>query len=161
MHRLTRREAIDKMNNRGMNMLSRRNARSLSVGQMLGILAFTLTLFFMISFASKSVEAYRLRSWRDELRRELAQMERERAELLNEIEYRQSDDWKDQALRDSGWLPPDEIRVVPVPGDVPAPIPTVDAPDKAAAQPEPWLLFDNSNWRAWLDLLRGQREGSR
>jgi hypothetical protein len=149
------------MNDREMNMLSRKNARGLSAGQMLGILAFTLTLFFMISFASKSVEAYRLRSWRDELRRELSQMERERAELLNEIEYRQSDDWKDQALRDSGRLPPDEIRVVPMPGDVPSLAPVADAPDKAAAQPEPWLLFDNPNWRAWRDLLRGQREESR
>ncbi|MBN1400041.1 MAG: hypothetical protein JXA74_04345 [Anaerolineae bacterium] len=142
-------------------MLSRRTGWSLSAAQILGILAFTLALFFMFSFAGKSVEAYRLRNWRDELRRELAQMERERAELVNEIQYRQSAAWQDQALRDSGWLPPDEIRVVPVPGDASSPAPLVDSPDKVVAQPEPWLLFDNPNWRAWIDLLRGQGEGAR
>jgi hypothetical protein len=125
---------------------------------MLGILAFTLALFFMFSFASKSVEAYRLRSWRDELRRELAQMERERAELLNEIQYRQSAAWKDQALRDSGWLPPDEIRVIPEPGRAASAPPVTDVPPERAEQPGHWLLFDNPNWSAWLDLLRGQAE---
>lgn len=139
-------------------MLSRRNARGLSAGQMLGILAFTLTLLFMISFANKSVEAYRLRSWRDELRQELAQMERERDELLNEIEFRQNDAWKDQALRDSGWLPLDEVRVVPVPGQVPDPISETDPPQRTVEQPGTGILFDNPNWRAWLALLRGQRE---
>ena len=39
--------------------------RPITTAQIIGILAATLALFFMVAFATKSVDAFRLRAWRD------------------------------------------------------------------------------------------------
>ena len=93
-------------------------SRAIGVGQVAGIVAFTLALFFVIAFATKSVEAYRLRSWRDRLQGEIDEMHRRRQELEEEITRRQSMSWVDEALRDAGWVAEGVVAVIAIPATI-------------------------------------------
>lgn len=139
-------------------MSVQRSSRTLSGGQILGILAFTLALFFMFSFAAKSVESYRLRTWRDELRQELADMERERDELWNELQHRQTDAWRDEALRRAGWLPRDVVGVIVVTPVAVSQTPAPPAAQATEASPEEARLLPGTYWQEWLDLLLGSAQ---
>ncbi|MGI5917267.1 MAG: hypothetical protein ACOX9A_12570, partial [Anaerolineae bacterium] len=55
--------------------------RNVSAAQIVGVMTFTLALFFMVAFATKSVESYQLRAWRDRLESDIAEMEREKQNL--------------------------------------------------------------------------------
>ena len=130
-----------------------RISKGISTRQVIAILASTLALFFLVAFAIKSVDAYRLRSWRDQLQSEIADMERQRDELQRELERRQSASWVEQVLRDAGKLPEGVVAVVPVPL-TPSPMPTVMAtPEPPAPAGPDRLLFDNPNWTAWKGLI--------
>ena len=138
-------------------MSERGHSRPISGAQITGVLAFTLALFFVVAFATKSVDAYRLRSWRDRLESEIAGMQRQREELEQVVQRRQSMAWVQEALRDAGWLPEDVVSIVavtttPVPGASPTPQPL------ATPTPRPLraeALFDNPNWGAWQRLIWG------
>ncbi|MBC7237331.1 MAG: hypothetical protein H5T69_15930, partial [Chloroflexi bacterium] len=122
-------------------MATRDASRAITSAQLVGILAFTLALFFVVAFATKTADAYRLRNWRDQLRQEIADMERQRAALQAEIERRQSMAWVDQVLRSSGYLPEGVVRVIVEPEEgqlestvqTPAPLPTSQAVEGAPA----------------------------
>ena len=130
-----------------------RISKGISTRQVIAILASTLALFFLVAFAIKSVDAYRLRSWRDQLQSEIADMERQRDELQRELERRQSASWVEQVLRDAGKLPEGVVAVVPVPL-TPSPMPTAMAtPEPPAPAGPDRLLFDNPNWTAWKGLI--------
>ena len=129
--------------------------RSVTAGQALGIVAFSLSLFFMISFAAESVEAYRLRQWRDQLTAELAQMERDRLALQEELARRQSPAWKAEALIGAGWLPPNEVRVAYATEAAASVASAASEPQPQTSSAEGGVLFDNPNWSAWRQLLRG------
>jgi hypothetical protein len=136
-------------------------SRPVSAAQIAGIMTFTLALFFMVAFATNSVDAYRLRAWRDRLGDEIAEMERERLDLEQEVRRRQSPAWIDQVLRDSGWVPPDVVSVIaiPVQGSAPAvggdAATSTDEPARAVAPALSGDVFDNENWRAWQGLIWG------
>ncbi len=155
-------------------MTTRGPSKGITAAQLMGILAFTLALFFVVSFGTKTVEAYRLRSWRDRLQSDIAEMERERAVLLAEIERRQSMAWVDKVLRASGYVPEGVVRVIVThaepttrDGAALAQAPTAATPDNASeasidAAPNPstavalWSqLFDGPHWEAWHRLIWG------
>jgi len=130
--------------------------RPVSLAQIAGILAFSLALFFVIAFATKAVQAHALRSWLNRLRGETVEMERERAELRNEVERRRSTAWVDQALEEAGQIPSDVVSVIAVPS---APDPA-RRPAQAAAMPtappsQQKALIGNPNWQAWKRLILG------
>ncbi len=154
-------------------MATRGPSKGITAAQLMGILAFTLALFFVVSFGAKTVEAYRLRSWRDRLQSDLAEMDRERALLHAEIERRESMAWVDKVLRASGHVPPGVVRVIVAqtespPSDVtamaetlPASTPevtpeTIDAPPQSSTVIAIWSgLFDGPHWEAWQRLIWG------
>lgn len=141
-----------------------RRGRTITKTQAIGILAMTLALLFIVSFAGKSLELYRLRAWRAQLQQEIAAREREIAALKFEKERRESLAWVDQALRETGRVPPN-VLVVTVLDATPAPAaPLPLAPEERAAPPPdrrgilPQLpsgdWFRNPNWEAWQRLIR-------
>ena len=137
-------------------MGERSASRAISVAQVAGIVAFTLALFFVIAFATKSVEAYRLRSWRDRLHGEIAEMHRQRQELEEEVTRRQSMAWVDEALRDAGWVAKGVVAVMAIPASPVAggePAATSERPVAPPARVDEF--FDNRNWEAWRRLIWG------
>lgn len=144
-------------------------SRTITLAQVVGVLAFTLALFFVVAFATKSAEAYRLKNWRDALKDEIAGLERRKVEIEEEVRVRQLLAWVQEALRDAGRVPADVVRVVPVtttPRLVVAPN-LAATPDPAArpmshalptVTPAPTrkeALFDNPHWGAWARLIWG------
>jgi len=130
--------------------------RPITPAQVAGILASTLALFFMVAFATKSVDAYRLRNWRDQLQSELDAMKREHQELQVELQRRQSTAWVESVLRDAGQIAAGDKRVeaigvTPSPGATPTPFP--QATPAPIAPSSAW--FANPNWKAWQRLLWG------
>ena len=140
-------------------MDAERTKSGVTTAQIIGVLVFALALFFMVAFATKVVEAYRLRNWRDQLKREIAQMELQKKELQAEIRRRQSEAWVDKVLRDAGWVPEGAERVVVVqvtPAATPQPAPTPR--QRMLAVPsvaEELTFFHNPHWRAWQRLIFG------
>jgi len=131
--------------------------RNLNLGQLVAVLAATLALFFLISFVSKSLQAYRLKTLQASLMVEQGKLMRERDELRKEIERRRSDAWADELLRDAGWVPPGGVRVIPVTA-------TPDPLSKPTPQPSPTPgeistlrlpTLGGSQWRAWAQLIWG------
>jgi hypothetical protein len=137
-------------------MNAKRPTRPVTITQTLGVLAFALTLFFMVSFASKSVDAYRLRNWRDQVLAEKLVLDRQRQALVNELQYRQSGGWEEEALRNTGQVAPGMVRVVvvtrvitPMPTMIP---PTISEVGTPRVRP---VWFKNPNWQAWRSLILG------
>jgi hypothetical protein len=137
-------------------MSERGPVRPVTTTQAVGILASTLALFFLVAFVTKAVDAYRLRNWRSRLEVEIAQMTNERQELEQELQRRQSAAWIDEVLRDAGQVPEGgvsviAVTVVPSPGlATPTPSAGVVVAPRTSERP---TMFDNPQWRAWLQLL--------
>jgi hypothetical protein len=135
--------------------------RNVSAAQIVGVMTFTLALFFMVAFATKSVESYQLRAWRDRLESDIAEMEREKQNLEEDLRRRQSVAWVDQVLRDSGRVPTDVVSVIAVPVQQEVPSAEADAGLPAAEPSRPvtsalsGMPFNNENWRAWQALIWG------
>lgn len=139
-------------------MVDSRGPRPISVTQVVGVLALAVIVFFIGAFASKAIRTYRLRAWRDDLRVEIAEMELDRQNLLLEIERRQSLAWIDEALKETGQVPPEVLAVRLVPSDGAAPaidtgISEVQAGASLTDRVQELSYFDNPNWRAWMQLL--------
>ena len=132
-----------------------RVSKGVSTQQIIAILASTLALFFLVAFATKSVDAYRLRSWQDRLCEDISAMERQREELQRELLRRHSTAWVEEVLRDAGKLPEGVVAIVPVPlTPSPAPIPTVnETPTPRIPLSSTQALFDNPHWSAWKRLI--------
>ena len=140
-------------------MTGRSPLRPIATMQLVAVLASTLALFFMFAFASKLVEAYRLRGWRDGLESEISAMRIEKLRLESEIERRKSLAWVDEVLRSAGRLPEGAIAVVPVPLDAPY-AEQVPRPPRVRSSLIPHVAegiiwFDNQNWEAWRRLIWG------
>ena len=159
--------------------------RPLSASQFVAVGAATLALFFVVAFASKSLEAHRLRQWRNRLSQEIHDMERQRDALAEELQRSRSDQYALDVLRGAGWVEPGAVSVVvitPTPGapsqpgvqaqaaptQLPAGAPPPAQPVSAAPGtdqgpppgPSPDAsvdrsLFRNQNWRAWQRLIWG------
>ena len=133
-------------------------SRSITVAQVVAILASTAVLFFLIAFATKTLDAHRLRVWRDRLQSEIAVMEQERQALAAELARRRSPAWLEEALRDAGLVGEKMVGVVLV---TTTPPPQVGATPAPVATPLPatatqGTLFANPHWRAWMQLLWGR-----
>lgn len=133
-------------------------SRSITTAQAVAILASTLLLFFLIAFATKALDAHRLRTWRDRLQGEIAAMEQERQLLEAELARRRSPAWLEEALRDAGLVGEKMVGVVLV---TTTPLPQVSATPAPVATPlpsaaSPGALFANPNWEAWMRLLWGR-----
>ena len=129
--------------------------RPISRTQIIGILAATLALFFMVAFVTESVDAIRLRAWRDQLEDEIEAMQRDREELVEEARRRNSAAWAEEVLRDAGQVGPGMVSVIAVtatPG--PTVAPTASATPLLEETPVPRNApFDNPNWDAWWRLI--------
>jgi hypothetical protein len=129
--------------------------RPITTAQIIGILAATLALFFMVAFATKSVDAFRLRAWRGQLQGEIEAMRRQREELVEEARRRNSVAWAEEVLRDAGQVGPGMVSVIAVtatPGPTAQPTPeaTPALVETIAPRTAP---FDNANWDAWWRLI--------
>ena len=139
-------------------MSERQPSRPLTKVQIVSVLVSTLALFFMVAFVAKSLESYRLERWRDSLRVDISQMERQREELEYEVRRRSSDSWIEEALRGAGQVSEGLVGVVaitctPHPESPPTPeaLPTVTPSPEVQC-----VLFQNENWEAWQDLIMGR-----
>lgn len=139
-------------------MAEPRIPKPITITQIVGVLALGLILLFIVSYTSKAIETYRLRTWRDNLIQEIQAMERQRQALVAEKERRETKAWIDQALKEAGRVPPDVLVVRVV---VPETTPTPATPPRGIALLPPSgveqlrtiTFFDNPNWKAWMDLL--------
>ena len=147
--------------------------RAITSAQLVGILAFTLALFFVVAFATKTLDTYRLRAWRDRLLGDISAMEHERSMLMAEIERRQSMAWVDKVLRSAGYVPDGVVRVIIETGIAPAApsataVPPTRVAEVASAGPGDGVLpsapgaipqlgdwFHNPHWQAWRELVLG------
>ena len=131
----------------------------LGIRRVVGIIAVTLVLCFVVSLVRKAVEAYELRQWIQHLKAEVVELEQERAELLIEIQRRESSTWMDQVLREAGRLPPGVSRVYLVTTEaetattMSTPTPT---PQPLSEQPRDTGLFEGENWEAWMRALQAR-----
>jgi hypothetical protein len=142
-------------------MIESRSTRPITLTQVVGVMALAIIVFFIVAFASKAISTYRLRAWRDDLRTEIASMELDRQGLVLETMRRRTTAWVDEALKETGQVPPGVISVRLVP-----PENGQQAGEVLAQQTEPGAtiterlqglsFFDNANWRAWLQLLQGR-----
>jgi hypothetical protein len=136
-------------------------SRPITVEQVVGILAATLALFFMVAFLTKSLDAYRLRSWRDRLKVEIAGMGQQREELQEELRRRNSTAWVEEALRDAGQVS-DRVVSVMAATSLPVAEPKLSPQVVPTVTPVPALgtsPFDNLYWRAWQELIWGSGQG--
>lgn len=132
-------------------------SRPITVAQVIGIFASTLALFFMVAFVAKSLDAYRLKSWRARLQAEIEEMLQQRAVLEEEVRRRQSQAWLEEALRDTGQVAEGMISVTlmtATPGPTAFPKPTT-TPSPTVGMPSRRSLFSGPHWRAWMRLLWG------
>ena len=125
--------------------------------QITAVLASALAAFFVMAFATKSLDAYRLRNWRERLNDDIAQMEIRRASLEEELRRRQSISWVEEVLRDAGQLPEGVVSVAaiavtpnPAAARTPAPVSVATPPPLPSD-----TFFDNPHWRAWQRLILG------
>jgi len=140
-----------------MKQHQRRSTKPVTTAQIVAILSSTLALFFMVAFATKSLDAYRLRRWRDDLRVEIAEMARQRDGLLEQIRRRGSDAWCEEVLRDAGQVSDDLVSVVVVtatPNPMASPMPH-PSPTSPPASARSQALFESEHWRAWQRLIWG------
>ncbi len=137
-------------------MSVRKSTRSVTSTQIVVVLAATLTLFFLVSFASKALDAYRLRNWRDRLQAEIVQLERQQSDLQEQVRRRESQEWVEEALRDAGQVPVGGVIVMARPI---TPGPTEPSPAGTPARPLSTVdiegLFNNPVWEAWRRLIWG------
>jgi hypothetical protein len=123
----------------------------------MAILASTLALFFMVAFVTKSLDAYRLRNWRDRLKGEIGAMVGQHLALEAEAERRSSAGWVEEVLRDAGMVPDGVISVAVVtatPNPSSRPAPTLEA-EPTPPPPQASGLLRSPHWRAWMRLLWG------
>lgn len=123
------------------------------------VVAATFALYLLLAFATKSLDAYRLRARKEELAGEVATLEQQRADLQAELDRRRTTAWLEEALRDSGLLPEGVVGVVPLTA---TPAPATPTPlEQPTATPQPAVertsLFANPTWRAWRKLVWGGR----
>jgi hypothetical protein len=137
--------------------------RPVTRAQVIGVLVSTLALFFVVAFATKSLEAYRLSIWRDRLSREIQEMVRQRDELREELRRRQSRAYAEEVLREAGQVAAGSVSVMvvgvtPRPAAMPAPQSAPEAAPAAAPATGPVSdqgLFRNPYWEAWKRLIGG------
>ncbi len=135
--------------------MSENETKPVTTTQVVAILIVTLLLFFVVALVSKSVDAYRLKSWRKQLTAEIEDMKLKRAELEEEVRRRKSKEWVEEALRDAGQVPARGIRVM-VATSTPGPVTksTPVASDMTLAQGGN-RLFANTHWASWWRLIMG------
>lgn len=130
-------------------------SKTITKAQAIGILALTLALLLIVSFAAKSVELYRLEAWRAQLGRDIAEMQRQVESLKLEKQRRESMAWVDEALRETGRVP-SNIMVVTVVDATPVVAPAAASTPAQHIEPQDLVekLFRNPNWEAWKKLIR-------
>lgn len=134
------------------------SSHTIRPAQFLRVLALCMSLFFVIAFAHKSIEAHKLGKWREDLRAEVAQMEQQRENLEKELARRDSEEWSDQILREAGWVPEGVVRVIAIP-EIPqatgATEPLIVSPPPTPTPDSESIWFNNPRWRAWQRLVLG------
>ena len=142
-------------------MVESKSTRPITLTQVVGVMALAVIVFFIAACASTAISTYRLRAWRDDLRTEISAMELERQGLILEIKRRGTMAWVDEALKETGQVPPGVISVRLVSPESGQPVregPVQQAEPGAtiAERLQGLSMFDNANWRAWLQLLQGR-----
>jgi len=124
------------------------------------IVGASVLVWFLVAFTAKAVDAWRLRTWRDELQGEITAMQRERDALRRELDRRQTYAWVDEQLRDAGLVPEGVVSVMAVPAS-PAATEGAEAAPRSEVPAVPGVpvggggAFDNPNWEAWQQLIWG------
>lgn len=99
----------------------------------------------MIDFNARLVRLTHLRAQRDIEKERLIEVENTKDALLVEIAFASSEAALEEWAREEGRLTkPDDIAVIPLPVEVPTPIPEII--EQTYIEPE-------SNWDAWMEWL--------
>jgi len=132
-------------------------SRPVTAAQVMGIVASTMALFFMVAFVTKSVDAYRLKNWRDRLWGEIDEMIQQRVELEEELQRRESQSWLEEVLRDAGEVGEGMVSVVVAAAtpDPRAQVPVSATPASGASASPTGSLLSTPHWKAWMRLLWG------
>ena len=133
-------------------------ARLLSPWRFFAVLGGTLVLIFLVAFAGKAFQNYRIHQEAETLRLEVEELKREKAQLDETRAYVQTDAYVEKAAREElHWSKPGEIYLVIVPeseGQAPQP----ESSDQTeATEPAPVTEEDTSHtdalWKSWWALF--------
>ncbi len=133
-------------------------ARLLSPWRFFAVLGGTLVLIFLVAFAGKAFQNYRIHEEAKALRLEVEELKREKSELEKTRAYVQTDAYVEKATREElHWSKPGEIYLVIVPepeGQVLQPEPSDPA---RTIEPAPLAEEDISRnealWKSWWALF--------
>ena len=115
--------------------------------QVIAILIFAATIFFLWDFSQRVVTNVRLAQSEKQLEQQVAQAEAKNAALRTLKQRAQTDAYaEDFVRRNWHWARPEDIVVIPQITPVPTPVISVPAPTPPPAKA--W-------WQDWLDFLFG------
>ncbi|MBC7232218.1 MAG: septum formation initiator family protein [Chloroflexi bacterium] len=121
------------------------------------VLAAIATVFFLLAFGGKAVEAYRVQRYNAMLDAELAALQEEHESLKARLKYVQTPAYIEQVAREQyKWVKPGENLVIPIFQHRPvAPTPPTTITPSAipATSSSPY----SSYWPEWFNLLKGKR----
>ena len=134
-------------------MHSRQRRLPLPPTDIVTVVVATAAVFFMLAFGGKALESYRLQRHNAFLRSQIADLEEQREQLQEHLEYVQSPEYVEKVAREQyKWTKPGEKLVVPIFRESPS-APSATGPDQLAA--ETVTTESASHWSDWLDLLFG------
>jgi cell division protein FtsB len=133
-------------------------ARFLSPWRFFAVLGGTLVLIFLVAFAGKAFQNYRIHQEAEALRLEVEELKREKAKLDETRAYVQTDDYVEKAAREElHWSKPGEIYLVIVPESEDQPLKPESAEQVEATETTPVTEEDTSHtealWQSWWVLF--------
>jgi cell division protein FtsB len=135
-------------------METRQRRLPLPPTDILTVVGITAAIFFALAFGGKALEGYRLYRYNEQLRAEIAELERKQEELRARATYVQSPEYVERVAREEyRWVRPGDKLFIPVYRSQPA-APAPPAPQAPAGQEMP-NAASASHWSEWQELLFG------
>jgi cell division protein FtsB len=120
----------------------------------LTVVGITMAILFLLAFGGKALEGYRLYRYNEQLRAEIAELQRKQEELRAQATYVQSAEYVEKVAREEyRWVRPGDKLLIPIFRSQPAP-PATPTPQAPAGEAMP-NAASGSHWAEWQELLFG------
>ena len=131
-----------------------RQSFSVSPAHLTMLVVCVVSVYFIVGFYGKSLDSYRINQRALVVRQEIAQLETQNRQLLDEIAYYQSDTYIETAARDKlNLVRPGDRSVV----TLPAPQGAIGPPAAPPAEGSGPFLPSFGHLGEWVELFLGQR----